>query len=968
MSELRGGVAGALIVLLLGVTAPAGATLGPGPAVDPEVLGQTGTSTCGGPNQAECGLQRATKQGAWDSDQTCDDGFRDPLTYGGSCWKCPDDYIRSLKPVTDPAACWRAAHPEYASAIRKTSSTGYWPHECWAMGAFWDGIHGGTCWTCPEAYPARGTASVESDEACWRDSGHQEARAELIEVLGCPSKTAGQLYPDGNPFYDPREGGECWTCPAFSDRTVFAVDSDQACSVGFGWTSPKYKEPGLFGLDGAKDVIVGLLQHPQDVTDYLYVLAKQGNVPPEDRATWVAARWAEIGATPESSDAINSMANLKVLEAVEEFDMLADDAPKKRLALAFAQYVRDRRTFVAEDALHMYDVWKAGNDYRRSQRPPNIGDLFYIGTPPPDFLRHSQDEWLRLTAGASVGLGMVGAAAAAAVFSAVIPQSIWSVAAFTDAPVGGVALAFSQASAAITGGAQAAEGVIATAGAAMAGASIIAAVGVAIGAAAIDIVVKSETARPTLVDNLDSAKAAVDITEFVQDSKAFSYYWTLGTSGPSAYCVLPAGPITIVSFECGGYAVAVGTVRTTANTALQIAQVGGFTPSFATFPKITSAAKTTFAGNVAGSFTVTTSGTTPKITLTGDLPSGVKFTDNKDGTATISGTPAANAQGVYAVTLKAANDIGAATQSFTLTIGTPPSFTSVPAFVFTEGLSSTFTIKATGDPTPELDLFDVPSIIICNANGECAAPLAGEGHLPDGVSFVDNGDGTATISGKPGVGTSDGGLFPFGGRLAARNLVATETKDVTITVQPPPLTGLGPARVWVGLKNSDSIGLRVDLLAEVLLKVGSSETVIATGQLDNQSTGGSGFNNAVLNTIPLTLKNPPVLVPAGSQLEFRVSARRTCSGGGHNTGTVLLWYNGAIKDSGNDRDAGSRFDAKRGERTTLSTFALKPSLTLSETAGAAKTSTAVSVTSTASCTTTAGRPFVSFGKWAAPIR
>ena len=561
MRGFRRVVAGILIVLLLlGVHVPDVAALGPGPAVDPVALGQEGESTCGGPNQAECGLQKATKQGAWDSDQTCAEGFRDPLTYGGSCWKCPDNYTRSLKPVTDPAACWRPAHPEYATASRV--GTTIWPHECWAMGAFWDGIHGGTCWTCPSDYPARGSAHVESGEACWRDSGHQEARAELIEVLGCASKTPGQLYPDGNPFHDPRNGGECWTCPEFSERTVFAVDSNNACSVGFGWTSPTYLEPGLFGLDGAVDVILAALQHPQDITDYLYLLAKQGNVAPENRATWVAARWAEIAATPEKSDALNSIANLKVIEAADQLDALPGTSPSKRLALAFAQYVRDRRTFVAQDALEMYDVWKAGVDYRRSQRPPNVGDLFYIGTPPPDFLRHSQESWLRLTAGAAAGFGAVGAGAAAAAFTATVPQSIIAAATASKTAASGLAAVFSQAANAVTTGAAAAEGAIAAAGAAMAGASIIAAVGAAIFAAALDIVIKSETARPTLVDNLDPAKEAVDITEFVEDSQAFGYYWALGTSGASAYCVMPTGSIPNTPFTCASYVAAVNTVRT----------------------------------------------------------------------------------------------------------------------------------------------------------------------------------------------------------------------------------------------------------------------------------------------------------------------------------------------------------------------------------------------------------------------
>ena len=232
---------------------------------------------------------------------------------------------------------------------------------------------------------------------------------------------------------------------------------------------------------------------------------------------------------------------------------------------------------------------------------------------------------------------------------------------------------------------------------------------------------------------------------------------------------------------------------------------------------------------------------------------------------------------------------------------------------FTEGLLATFTrSRRRGDPIPELDLFDV-STLICGASG-CHPALAGEGNLPSGVTFQDNGDGTATISGTPGVGTSDNGGAHRRSAAGSRpsNLVGTQTQDFTITVQPPPLTAIGPAKVWIGLKSSDSVGLRVDLQAEVLLKVGSSaETVIARGQLNNQPTGSSGFNNAVLNTIPLTLTSSPVLVPEGAQLQFRLSARRTCSGAGHASGIVVLWYNGRIDDSGSARDAGSRFEAKR---------------------------------------------------------
>src|SRR5437773_1640105 len=57
-------------------------------------------------------------------------------------------------------------------------------------------------------------------------------------------------------------------------------------------------------------------------------------------------------------------------------------------------------------------------------------------------------------------------------------------------------------------------------------------------------------------------------------------------------------------------------------------------------PVITSANGATFTVGSAGTFTVTTSGspTVTTIAETGVLPTGVNFTDNGNGTATLSGT------------------------------------------------------------------------------------------------------------------------------------------------------------------------------------------------------------------------------------------------------------------------------------------------------------------------------------------
>ena len=165
----------------------------------------------------------------------------------------------------------------------------------------------------------------------------------------------------------------------------------------------------------------------------------------------------------------------------------------------------------------------------------------------------------------------------------------------------------------------------------------------------------------------------------------------------------------------------------------------------------------------------------------------------------------------------------------------------------------------------------------------------------------------------------------------------------------PELTGLGSVRVWIGLKNSDAVGLRVDLKAEVF----ASGARIGSGDLQNVATGSSGFNNAVLQTIELGTVPREV-----TELALAVSVRRTCFGSGHNSGTVRLWYNGQPVDSGSGRDAGSRFDALI--ETEQRDFFLQSAFALSEDAGTSRLSRDAAVHSQVACP---GRPYTSFGTW-----
>jgi hypothetical protein len=185
-----------------------------------------------------------------------------------------------------------------------------------------------------------------------------------------------------------------------------------------------------------------------------------------------------------------------------------------------------------------------------------------------------------------------------------------------------------------------------------------------------------------------------------------------------------------------------------------------FTLTVGGAPQFTSADNTTFVVGAVGSFSVTTTGSTPMtITHTGTLPSGVSFTDNGDGTATIAGTPAATTGGVYNLTLKAHNGIGSdASQSFTLTIDEAGSITSADHVTFQVATSNTFSVTTVGYPAPS---------------------LSESGALPTGVTFTDNGDGTATLAGTPASGTS--GNYPL--LLTAHNGVGSDgTQNFSLTV------------------------------------------------------------------------------------------------------------------------------------------------------------------------------------------
>lgn len=156
------------------------------------------------------------------------------------------------------------------------------------------------------------------------------------------------------------------------------------------------------------------------------------------------------------------------------------------------------------------------------------------------------------------------------------------------------------------------------------------------------------------------------------------------------------------------------------------------------------------------------------------------------------------------------------------------------------------------------------------------------------------------------------------------------------------ITSLTPAKVWVGLKNSDDVGVKFDLLAEVY----KDGTLISSGQINSVAGGSSGFNNAKLNTIQFSAF-PPVDFPSGSSLKLKLSVRNTCTGPSHNSGIARLWFN--------DTKANSQFGLTIGNNTNI--YFLRDVFSLSSAIGLGPVKT-IDVQAGAKCS-----PFKSFGTW-----
>jgi hypothetical protein len=355
-----------------------------------------------------CGYDKADQLGSYSLNLKCSDGFYDPI-WGGTCWKCPDDdgsgaFIRSANHIQNSDACWRVPKEKTGPATRVKNTA--WAWEC-GSGTFWDGYDWGACWKCPDALPRRTAYPVHSGSAC-ATPVNETKPAIFLKFNGCPDPQQalanGTLTPDGKrlpgrPFLDVGAGwaqgqasGLCYACPVvdrdgnflITDRSANAVTSGNACAVRMKYTATPFSEPGMAGL-----ATVGLIQDRQlldsaGFTRELYRQALANDI--QQPTPWVGEQWADVAARPSANTYLRVAVFNRLLEAAQTPQ--ASRTPAQQAAVAaMEKYIHDKRVYVAQVALDMYNAWKAKSDeWNATHAQSPIAQLFDYGTVPLDFI------------------------------------------------------------------------------------------------------------------------------------------------------------------------------------------------------------------------------------------------------------------------------------------------------------------------------------------------------------------------------------------------------------------------------------------------------------------------------------------------------------------------------------------------------------------------------------------------------
>lgn len=208
-------------------------------------------------------------------------------------------------------------------------------------------------------------------------------------------------------------------------------------------------------------------------------------------------------------------------------------------------------------------------------------------------------------------------------------------------------------------------------------------------------------------------------------------------------------------------------------------------------PQFISHNSASFTEGDPSSFTIATNQPSGSITEIGALPQGLEFTDNGNGTATISGTPAADTGGYVTLQLSISSGTRTGTQALNLQVNQAPALaipplpnTNVIFANFYAGQQNSFAIPVSGYPL----LSSAPvSQSQTAANYVPGMEFTVTG-LPTDLSYTNLNPagfntGTLTLSGKPAASDVGGHLVI----IAATNGVGADAaQQLILNVEPVP--------------------------------------------------------------------------------------------------------------------------------------------------------------------------------------
>ncbi len=295
--------------------------------------------------------------------------------------------------------------------------------------------------------------------------------------------------------------------------------------------------------------------------------------------------------------------------------------------------------------------------------------------------------------------------------------------------------------------------------------------------------------------------------------------------------------------------------------------VQSFTLTVDAAPAITSANTALFTEGGEGSFAVTATGSpSPTVTESGTLPAGVTFSGG-----VLSGTPTQD--GVYQISFEASNGVGSpSVQSFTLTVDAAPVITSANAALFTEGSGGSFTVTASGYPSPTIAESGTLPAGVTFSGGVLSGTPTVTGSFS--ISFIaTNSAGfssqgfTLTVDSKPAITSANKALFTLG---------TAGSFTVTATGVPSPTISIASGSLPTGLSLSGGV-------------ISGTPTQQGTFTITLTATNGAG---SASQSFTLTVDAPPAITSANStSFAEGTKGSFTVTATGTPTPTITEWGN-----------------------------------------------------------------------------